>query len=92
MIFEHYRNAPILFEEGRQYQQKVAPFGKPMGLWISVAGEDDWPAWCHSEEFAPERLIARHRLDLDLSRILVLSTPGEIDDFDTRYGREIESR
>lgn len=44
--------------------------GKPVGLWLSVDGEDDWPSWCKSEDFdgcgpwhyrvhvaAPDRLL-----------------------------------
>ncbi|AIY32561.1 hypothetical protein PBI_MIAZEAL_209 [Mycobacterium phage MiaZeal] len=38
---EVYAAAPITLDRSRIYTQAVDH--KPEGLWVSVAGEDDWP-------------------------------------------------
>jgi len=55
--------------------------GKPMGTWISVPGEDDWPAWCRSEGFALAKLGYRHTLQLDMRRVLLIDTLDKLDAF-----------
>ena len=59
---------------------------KPRGLWVSASGEDDWPAWCHSENFGVERL--QNPVEVVLrpdAKILRISTPEGIDAFEREY-------
>lgn len=59
---------------------------KPHGLWLSVDGEDDWPAWCEAEGFALERLKQRHVFELaEPERIRLIGTVAELDAFHEQY-------
>jgi hypothetical protein len=63
------------------------PFYKPVGLWVSVEGPDDWKSWCESESFSLDRLKYEHRVILSPSaNVLVLSGAGEIKAFTAQYG------
>lgn len=52
--------------------------GKPPGLWVSVPGEDDWPAWCKAEGFGAP-MNWRHVFELDTSRVLMVETLDALD-------------
>ena len=59
---------------------------KPVGLWVSVDGEFDWPTWCKKEEFGD--IDKQNRFIVTLSsaaRILHLKTPDEILTFSEKY-------
>jgi hypothetical protein len=59
---------------------------KPLGLWVSVDGKDDWPSWCESECFHPERLTYRYRVTLtSMDHVLHLQTIPDILKFQNRY-------
>lgn len=79
----HYSAEPI--EQIRSVPQKDIPDMKPQGFWFSVDGRDDWLQWCNSEKFQLHKVKLRYRVALDMSRILVLSTPQELDDFTTGF-------
>jgi hypothetical protein len=54
MILEHYTSKP--FNGPYSILPAMSHYGcpigdKPMGLWVSVKGEDDWPSWCNGENF-----------------------------------------
>lgn len=88
----HYADQLVTLDRARTYQQhEPHSFRKPQGFWVSVAGEDDWPSWCHSEEFCRDSLRCPHRVTLAPdSAILRLATPEALDDFARRYSVETE--
>jgi hypothetical protein len=61
---------------------------KPRGLWVSVDGPDDWPAWCRDE--MPGAIGSNHlRVTMhDDARILHLSGKSDLVEFTTRYGQQ----
>jgi hypothetical protein len=60
---------------------------KPSGLWVSVEGDDDWPAFCHSGNFRLERLRSANEIVLaDDANILRIASPHELDLFTEAYG------
>lgn len=88
MILQHYSAAPLHLDPNRTYRQPDSPitWSKPRGLWVSVAGEDDWPAWCRAEDFALERL--RHCADIELAahhHVHTITTLDALDVFTRRY-------
>lgn len=86
---EHYAETPVTLQP-RSYAQLDDgwAYGKPDGLWLSVAGDDDWPAWCRDNEFDLGGLAVRHRVVLDPdANILRLSTVEAMLDFDREFGR-----
>ncbi|QDM58016.1 hypothetical protein SEA_DALLAS_199 [Mycobacterium phage Dallas] len=81
---EVYAAAPITLDRSRIYTQAVDH--KPEGLWVSVAGEDDWPTWCRGEEFSFDNLTVCHRVTLvPGANILHLKSPMDIDAFHYLY-------
>lgn len=94
MTFSHYAEKPIT---GQLYPVKQgwesdyrSCYDKPKGLWVSVDGDDDWLAWCKSENFALDRCVSRHRVDIDLTRVLVLPSPLSLDMFQDEFARSFE--
>jgi hypothetical protein len=85
----HYREHATELDRTRTYRQgsrRTGQFAKPEGLWVSVHGEDDWPAWCSAEEFALHELTVAHRVTLtDNANILTLETPEALGDFTAEY-------
>lgn len=77
----HHAATPITLLRHVEYKQ-CAGF-KPSGLWYSVDG--DWERWCKDEQFALHRLNALHSLEVDTSRVLILSTIEDIDRFTETY-------
>lgn len=89
----HYSDEPVVFDRAKTYDQSDETHGhlKPVGLWVSVQGEDDWPAWCRQEEFWPEGLEHPHRVILrDEANILRIDTPDGINGFHAKYAEENE--
>lgn len=84
---QHYTDEVFTFEQGRTYQQR-GPMGhlKPNGLWVSVAGDDDWPSWCRDQEFRMGALghLAMVTLTED-ANVLVVSTPEQLDEFHEEF-------
>lgn len=95
----HYAADVMVFDRSRIYRQpELFVYGKPEGLWVSVDGADDWPAWCREESFAVHRLQVAHRVVLEPgANVLHLDDlPGlhaftarfaEQDDFTRRFPR-----
>ncbi len=55
---------------------------KPVGLWVSVEGDDDWKEWCEGEGFGLERLKCATEIVLsDEPNILHLRGACDLDAF-----------
>ena len=62
---------------------------KPLGLWVSVEGEDDWLSWCKAESFGLERLSYVTEIVLrPTANILRLHGAADIDRFHAQYKEE----
>ena len=86
----HYSPEPVDWDLGRTYTPED-PHGyqKPVGLWVSVKGEDDWPSWCVENEFREHALAHAYRVILRPdAAIRRISTPEGIDSFHAAYARE----
>lgn len=85
MTLSHYTAEPFVFDPTRTYEQRRLTF-KPTGLWLSVDGDDGWPEWCRSENYAVEAL--EHRTEFRIvegANILRLSTPEAVLSLADRY-------
>ena len=60
---------------------------KPHGLWYGV--DLDWLRWCHSE--MPEWISVDHafEVEVDLDKILVISTENELQLFNQEYSSKL---
>lgn len=81
--YSHYSAEESLTPMSVGYPQEPGP--KPMGLWLSVDGPDDWREWASAE--MPHRLgIYRYAITLARdARVLHLSTPEDIWKFNAEY-------
>src|SRR5262245_46077561 len=90
----HYADKPMVFDRARVYMQdEPHQFHKPKGLWVSVAGEDDWEAWCRAEEFRLTQLQCVHRVTLSpAANILWIADADALEQFHAVYsvGTEFE--
>jgi hypothetical protein len=79
----HYTQTPLEFDPDRTYTQPdPSDFAKPVGLWVSVEGEDDWPSWCRAEDYCPERLACAQQVTLNPDAdILHISSGVELEAF-----------
>lgn len=88
MRLEHYTDQVFSFEHDRIYEQKP-PMGfmKPLGFWVSVAGDDDWPAWCRAEEFCLSSLEHVSEVKLvENANILMVTNGLQLDAIHYTYG------
>lgn len=69
-------------------------FGKPRGIWLSVDGNDDWPAWCIGEGWRIEALAHRYVVKLaPAARIIHLKSESEVREFSAAHDAGVlESR
>lgn len=90
MRLMHYTEEPLVFDQGRTYEQnEPRSFGKPVGFWVSVQGEDDWPTWCRENEFFLGGLTHAHEVELAPNHnVLVLDTVEAVQGFHDRYSVE----
>lgn len=88
----HYTSRPLEFDPARQYIQKdLRTFGKPVGFWVSVSGEDDWPSWCRGEEFGLNCLQFAQQVTLAAAaNVLWISSGDDIDAFHEKWSIETE--
>ena len=81
----HYTDSPdFILDRDHVYGYHMT--FKPSGLWVSVPGDYDWPAWCRAEEFRLDRLA--HEYEVTLSpdaRILHLDDLFDIEGLTDRY-------
>lgn len=81
----HYSDKPLAFDPLRVYEVGVGCY-KPPGLWVSVEGEHDWPAWCRAEEFNVERLSCASEIILKPSaNVLRIGTVHDLDAFAKKF-------
>lgn len=82
----HYHSTPVEFDRNITYDLSKSRVGKPVGLWVSVEGEDDWPSWCRGEEFHLSGLDAVHEVTLtDDARIAHISGAAELREFHEKW-------
>lgn len=93
----HFSKAPLT--EIRSIVQRPqpvefkSPYEKPLGLWVSVDGEDDWPSWCESSLSKWMADVIHHRILLvESPRVLLLATIGSMHDFEAEFGRDCSHR
>ena len=89
----HYSPSPLTCVHSTQQNADydLHAFNKPKGLWLSVEGEDDWKAWCESEQFMTARLKYIHEIQLhDDADIIRLTCRKDMEQFTKRYGRKSE--
>lgn len=92
MKLMHYTDTPLKFDPDRTYEQRPpGDFTKPVGLWVSVEGEDDWPSWCRGEDFCVGSLTCAHQVTLNPdATILHISSGVEIEKFHDIYAMPSE--
>lgn len=88
------------------YAEKIVPYStnteecrvrwtrrdKPLGLWVSVDGPDDWPTWCAAEEFKDTNRQNQFRVTLaEDANVLHLQTRSEVLDFTEEYTDTLDS-
>ncbi len=86
----HYSTRHLEAVEGRSQDEGRAAIrcDKPNGLWVSVEGEYDWPAWCRSEGFRTEKLVSATHVVLHRdARILHIDTAAGLALFSREYRR-----
>lgn len=74
-------NGPIAIELAIQKS-----YHKPTGLWYSVGEERK--EWCDSEGFRLEQLAHVYELDINLDRVLRITTERELREFTRLYSDE----
>jgi len=90
MNLTHYAAEPVTLDRTRVYAQskEIWTYEKPVGLWVSADGEQDWPAWCHGEEFSLGSLAIPHRVTLAANaNILTITNLLEIDEFTVEHAK-----
>lgn len=87
MKLMHYAAEALDFDRSRQYEQdEPHGHGKPVGFWVSVFGEDDWPSWCRNEECFIESLRFAYLTTLsENANILRITSGQELDHFHTAW-------
>jgi len=85
MEFSHFSAESTLVPRSVEQER---PFHKPFGLWLSVDGEDDWPAWCQGAQFGLDRLTYRFRVQL-ADGWLHLGTPEAVTEFGNEFGVDL---
>jgi hypothetical protein len=63
-------------------QRQLHAVGKPNGLWYSCGSS--WIEWCGAEEFQINPYV--HEIRLDMSRIRVITSVPEFDEFSSQFG------
>ena len=82
----HYTNEKFELEPRPYLQSELRWQAKPNGLWVSVAGDDDWKSWCEKEDYLTNHLVVSYEISLNKNaNILHLKTPQEIYEFGKLY-------
>lgn len=92
MMLEHYGPRPVekIRSDLQRPPGRAKWAGKPEGLWVSVAGADDWPSWCREQDFELDRLACRHIVTLSPDAdILYIRSVSDLDVFDQAYGLDL---
>jgi hypothetical protein len=72
--------------------ERLSPYGKPKGLWVSVeSAQEDWRGWrewCESEQSALDRFEYAAFIHLtDGTKVKLISDANEINAFHTQFSR-----
>ncbi|MFE2998709.1 hypothetical protein ACFXG4_27365 [Nocardia sp. NPDC059246] len=83
----HYQEEPLTLDRSRVYTQRDRGiFTKPVGFWVSVEGDTDWPTWCRSQEFRVDTLAVAHEVRLrESANIRIVTSVAEIDRFHDEF-------
>lgn len=86
----HYRSEPITLDRERRYEQtngngELWTYEKPVGLWVSVYGDDDWPAWCRGDVRIDTLAVEHHVTLANTANVLTLASPADLDEFTAEY-------
>lgn len=67
-------------------EQAMSDGRKPIGFWVSDCDEGQgWEDWCRNENFRHDQLSKRLIVDLDMSKVLHLKSPMDLDNFSLVY-------
>lgn len=86
----HYSDSPLLrvhsvSQSGEGYEWHDGR--KPVGLWVSVEGDDDWREWCRAEDFRDvDAQFATEVVLAPAHRVLVVGTGVALELLSKRYG------
>lgn len=84
MKLTHYSDDKLSLADLYDVEQKEqTPNFKPMGLWVSDDDHFGWADWCRAEDFNLKPL--KHRVEVDLTRILLLRRKEEVLGLARRY-------
>ena len=88
----HYTTAPFRFNPRLRYRGDLARGYKPVGLWVSVEGDDDWKQYCESEsyQFCSRNHVSEIRLRPE-NNVLIVDTLSALDAFDRRWNVDRDS-
>lgn len=76
----HYSEKPFIFNPQKTYSQE--DHFKPVGLWLSVEGENGWKEWCETENFHLNGLTFKTIFELSPdANILHITSEAELDNF-----------
>lgn len=84
----HYSKQPLTSVYSTPVEKQCARqgLGKPVGLWVSAEGEQDWKEWCESEQWGLDGFV--HATEIVLApkaSILRLGSAKSIDNFHEEY-------
>ena len=87
MQLTHYAEHPFDLDTTRSYEQRPPyTYIKPSGLWVSVDGPDDWPAWCRAEQYHLGGLTHSYRVVLAKTAVMLhISTDEQLLDVHGAY-------
>ena len=87
LTLSHYSIAAVLEPRSVAQHRRL---DKPFGLWVSVDGPDDWPAWCRAESFAEPWDQHHYRVELAAdARIRLITSADELVVFHDLYARDM---
>lgn len=84
----HFTGETFTLDRNREYIQtdRMGIYTKPMGLWITPLGEDDWPTWCRAEGFGTNRLEHENVVELMAdANVLWITNEEEFLKFEEKY-------
>lgn len=86
LSLSHFSDEPITSLHNARQGEGKGGFMKPNGLWLSVDGDDDWPAWCAAENFRDISKQYHYRVSLaSKHRVLHICNENDMRRFDTTY-------
>lgn len=81
----HYSTKPLTKVRSRKNFEGAGAYKTP-GLWVSVEGDDDWPAWCKGEGFGLDGFTYATEVVLaDDANVKHVSGATALDDFTEEF-------